>query len=308
LPDAAAAAAPGQLAVSVSLEPAEIRIGDTARLTVVVEHPAAGILTLPELERGKAIQVIDRQRATAAVPGEAAAGRERTTFLISLTSFEVGEHGVGGGTVGCTDQSGSALEAPLPATVLRTRSVLSGENTPMRGAREPLRWQSPGRLWIGIAAGAVLLAAATLVGLRRRKAGRRSPPAAAPTAAPPYEAALRALAALRGRRLSEQHEVDLWYRELSAIVRRYLEERFGLRAPERTTEELIREAAGSGLLAPAHQEVVRLFLTECDLVKFARHRPSPDDVSRALAAAERLVRETKPPVAHDAPRRKVARR
>ncbi|HEY6000135.1 MAG TPA: hypothetical protein VI078_12675, partial [bacterium] len=110
----------------------------------------------------------------------------------------------------------------------------------------------------------------------------------------PHEAALRALAALRARAAGGP-DAEVWYRELSDVVRRYLEDRFALRAPERTTEELIREAAVSGQLKPAHQELVRLFLAHCDLVKFARHRPSSEDASRALAAAERLVRETAPP-------------
>lgn len=306
----AATAQTGQLAVSVSLEPAEIRVGDTARLTVIVDHPGAGDLTLPELERGKAIQVTDRQRTAAAVPGEAAGGRERTTFVVSLTSFEVGEHGLGGGTISFADQAGNRLAAPFPETLLRTNSLLRGESTPMRGVREPLRWPAALRRWIGLAAaGAVLLAAAVLIGVRRRSARRRPPPAAIPAAVSPHEAALRALAALRGRKPTDQRHVELWYAELSSIVRRYLEERFGLHAPERTTEELIREAAGPGLLAPTHQDLVRLFLTQCDLVKFARYRPSPDNLSQAMAAAEQLVRETKPPVAQGPPpRKKVARR
>jgi hypothetical protein len=183
---APAAAATGPLAVSASLEPAEIRVGDVARLTVTVEHPAAGVLTLPELERGKAIREIDRQRATA--PGAAAAGRERTTFVVSLTSFEVGEHGVGSGTIRCDDPAGQPLAAPFPGTVLRTRSLLSGESTPMRGVREPLRWRTPRDRWIGLAAGALLLAAAILVGARRRKS-RRSPPPAAQGPAPGKKAA-----------------------------------------------------------------------------------------------------------------------
>jgi hypothetical protein len=294
---AAAAAATGPLAVSASLEPAEIRVGDVARLTVTVEHPAAGVLTLPELERGKAIREIDRQRATIPAPGAAAAGRERTTFVVSLTSFEVGEHGVGSGTIRCDDPAGQPLAAPFPGTVLRTRSLLSGESTPMRGVREPLRWRTPRDRWIGLAAGALLLAAAILVGARRRKSRRSAPPAAAPVALPPHEAALKALAALRRKVQADRGQVDVHFQELSSIVRGYLEERFGLRAPELTTEELGREAAGSGLLAPAHQEVVRVFLAECDLVKFARHRPSAEDLAGALAAAERLVRETKPPAA-----------
>jgi hypothetical protein len=292
----------------VSLEPAEIRVGDAARLTATVDHPAGGTVTLPELGRGRAIQVVERQHTTAALAGEGGAGRERTTFVVTLTSFEVGEHGVDGGTIEWAGQAGDTLSAAFPVAVLRTRSLLRGEGTPMRGIRGPVRWPPPLRRWAMLAAGAVLVLVAGVFGARLARSRRRRRPAPVVQVAGPYEAALKALAAMRGRALVDQREVERWYADVSAIVRRYLEERFTLRAPERTTEEVIREAAGSGQLAPDHQELVREFLSECDLVKFARHAPAPDAAARALAAAERLVRETKPPAPQTPTRKKGARR
>lgn len=81
---------------------------------------------------------------------------------------------------------------------------------------------------------------------------------------------------------------------MSGIVRHYLEDRFGLRAPERTTEEFIRDALASRALSAAHRELVAGFLEQSDLVKFARHAPGQADMRNALDSAERLVRETMP--------------
>jgi hypothetical protein len=294
--EAWSAAAPGTLAVSAALEPGEIRVGDTARLTVIVDHPPAGNLELPELEQGKAIVVTDRKRETVALAGEGRGGQERTTFVFLLTSFALGEHRVGGGKIAFTGQGGVAVEMPFPESVLRTKSVLPGENAPMRGIKDLARWPAPLGRRAGLAVGLLLLAAAILLGARRRKAVRRDKPATGPVALLPHETALKALAALRGRKPTQQPMVEPFHREMSTIVRRYIEERFALRAPERTTEEFIREATGSGLLSPVHQELVKAFLEQCDLVKFARQQPAPDEVTVALAAAERLVRETKQPL------------
>jgi hypothetical protein len=292
--EAHCAVAAGSLAVSVSLEPAEIRVGDPARLTVTVDHPAAGSIALPEIERGKTIVVSDRKRETVAITSGEQAGRERTTFVVTLTSFELGRHRLGTGKIGFTDRVGGALEVPFPDTALQTNSVLTGGDVPMRGTKDLVRWPAPLRRWFGLAAGLLLLAAAVVLAARRLRGGRRDKPAPGPPAvSPPHERALKALAALRGRSLVQQPAVEPLYRELSSIVRRYIEERFGLRATGRTTEEFIREAAGSGLLSAAHQELVRAFLEQCDLVKFARHRPPSDDLALVFAAAERLVRETK---------------
>ena len=294
--EAHSASAPGSLAVSAALEPGEIRVGDAASLTVIVDHPPAGNLELPELDQGKAIVVTDRKRETVALAGEGKGGQERTTFVFLITSFALGEHRVGGGKITFTGQGGTAVEVLFPETVLRTKSVLPGENAPMRGIKDLARWPAPLGRWAGLAAGLLLLAAAVFLAVRRRKAVGRQKPAPGPPALSPHETALKALAALRGRKPTQQPMVEPFYREMSSIVRRYIEERFLLRAPERTTEEFIREAMGSGLLSPVHQELVKAFLEQCDLVKFARQQPPPDDVTLALAAAERLVRETKQPL------------
>ena len=134
------------------------------------------------------------------------------------------------------------------------------------------------------------LATALLVraGLRRR---RRRP---APPPPPPHAAALDALARLRERGWIEAGAVEPFFVEVSRIVRVYIEGRFGLRAPEQTTEEFLRAAGASAALAPEARALAAAFLEQCDLVKFARARPGAAEMRGALAAAERLVRETAP--------------
>ena len=111
---------------------------------------------------------------------------------------------------------------------------------------------------------------------------------------PPHRLALDALADLRAKGWIEALQIEPFYVALSGIVRRYLEGRFGLRAPERTTEEFIRDALSSKKLSDAHRDLVAGFLEQSDLVKFARHAPGPSDMHNALDSAERLVRETMP--------------
>ena len=82
--------------------------------------------------------------------------------------------------------------------------------------------------------------------------------------------------------------VEEFYTRLADIVRQFIEGRYGLRAPERTTEEFLAEAT----LPERQLALLRTFLVEADLVKFARHRPGPDDRARAFAAAENFVRES----------------
>jgi hypothetical protein len=81
---------------------------------------------------------------------------------------------------------------------------------------------------------------------------------------------------------------------VSDTTRAYLEERFSFRAPERTTEEFLRELGGTDLLAPEQKESLGKFLESCDLVKFAKYEPRENELRELHGAAVKLVEETEP--------------
>ena len=81
---------------------------------------------------------------------------------------------------------------------------------------------------------------------------------------------------------------------VSDVTRIYLEERFNFRAPERTTEEFLRELAGTNLLKSDQKESLGRFLESCDLVKFARYEPGEPELRALHESAVRLVAETEP--------------
>ena len=83
---------------------------------------------------------------------------------------------------------------------------------------------------------------------------------------------------------------------VSDAARFYLEERFQFRAPERTTEEFLRELAGTKLLLPEQKESLGNFLASCDLVKFAKYEPGENELRGLHGSAVRLVEETEPVV------------
>jgi hypothetical protein len=81
---------------------------------------------------------------------------------------------------------------------------------------------------------------------------------------------------------------------VSDTVRWYLEERFDFHAPERTTEEFLRELGGSSLLSSQQKDSLGQFLEKCDLVKFAKYEPAEPELRDLHGAALRLVEETTP--------------
>ncbi len=134
-----------------------------------------------------------------------------------------------------------------------------------------------------IAIGAVLL-------LRKRRS-RAAPPR------PAHEIAWESLRRLVALNLVEQGEVERFFVILAAILREYVERRFGVRAPERTTEEFLREASKHPDLA-AHRSELGAFLQVADRVKFARMAPEEEDIQQAFGRARSFIEATAEEVDH----------
>lgn len=81
---------------------------------------------------------------------------------------------------------------------------------------------------------------------------------------------------------------------VSDAARAYLEERFKFHAPERTTEEFLRELRNTNRLLPDQKESLGDFLASCDLVKFAKYEPGEEELRALHGSAVRLVDETEP--------------
>jgi HAMP domain-containing protein len=90
-----------------------------------------------------------------------------------------------------------------------------------------------------------------------------------------------------------ERDMDAFFVQLSGIVRLYLENRFGLRSPELTTEEFVEELANSPDLVRSHQRLLREFLNRADLVKFAHLVPDPADVELSLESARSFLEATR---------------
>jgi hypothetical protein len=81
---------------------------------------------------------------------------------------------------------------------------------------------------------------------------------------------------------------------VSDAVRLYLEERFGLRAPERTTDEFLVDLGKSDALTERQKESLKEFLSACDMVKFAKYEPQRAELEVLYKSALRLIEETEP--------------
>lgn len=182
--------------------------------------------------------------------------------------------------------------ASTPEQKLVVESLLAGHGDAIEAPGAPFPTPFTGWWWVGAGAGALLLGAALV--WRRRRRRRRALTAPAAVALPPHVRALRALQRLHEAPRTTAAEVAAFYVGVSNVLRVYLEQRFGLRAPERTTEEFLRELETGDVLARAHRHELERFLSQCDLVKFAAVVPTESDHRTTFALAEAFVESTRP--------------
>lgn len=284
----AAVPASDQGPIALSLSTNRIRIGDPVRVTLTARHEPGARLEVPDLNRGREIvlrQVTQPEQADPAL----------TRYDITLTSLIPSNHVLSTNALTLIAPDGAVTTQAFPFASLEVRSLLVETNAALRPAKALAAWPDPRlrmALLIGIAFALVIGGIVLAIFLRTRRLRPLPPP---PPPPPAHEWALAALAALRAKPYIAAGQAAPFYVELSGIVRRYLEHRFGLHAPERTTDEFIREAASSDALTAGQQQWVGAFLEQSDLVKFARHEPAAADMEAGCAAAERLVRETAAP-------------
>ncbi|HSP99049.1 MAG TPA: hypothetical protein VL049_17640 [Candidatus Dormibacteraeota bacterium] len=288
----AQATPPAPVTARAILESRPLTIGTPFRYTIELAAPAGVELELPQLNGAIGdFQIVDFGQE----PDGQSGGKTVIRRWYQLVTYQTGEQTVPGPSIRYHGLDGEEHWVGVPdATVVVQSLVDAAGATPpsdvhdIKGPLAKPRDYTP-LLWIGAAVLAVL---GLLVVLVRRL--RRPQAAAAVPPRPLHELALEALDRLQAAGLIDAGQYEEFYVRLSAIVREYIEARFRLRAPEMTTEEFLQAAQRRAQLAPSHRALLGHFLGEADLVKFARHHPTPGDAERAFAAGREFVRSTAP--------------
>jgi hypothetical protein len=176
---------------------------------------------------------------------------------------------------------------------IKVNSILPADMKDMKlnDIKPPVPYPTDYRKWLLIGGGLLLFAAAgvmTWIYLKRR----RKMVDAKAVMLTPHEIAYRELDELAAENLIERGQIKLYYQRLSGILRRYIENRFGLRAPEQTTEEFLAGLDMDKGFPDSYRPLLRTFLRHCDLVKFAEFRPGLDESLRAFESCRDFIRGT----------------
>lgn len=144
--------------------------------------------------------------------------------------------------------------------------------------------------WWAILLGLALIAGGIFLWRRLRSGAPLLPKKPQKT---PYEIAISALNTLKSRKLWETGHEKEYYTDLTDILRRYLDGRFGIQAMEMTSNEIMGRLADLSR-QDVPRDKMRDILDMADFVKFAMVRPLPDDNVALYRNAVDFVESTKP--------------
>ncbi len=113
-----------------------------------------------------------------------------------------------------------------------------------------------------------------------------------PPPIPAHIIALKALDHLLEQNLLEKGMVKSFYQQINEILRQYIENRYGIQAPEQTTEEFFYELPHHQELQQ-HQELLQEYFTHCDLVKYAKFQPPHNEIHETIKITRQFIDKTK---------------
>lgn len=265
------------ITVTAAFDSTRILIGDQVAFTINIEQPSGISLALPVFRdtiNGK-IEVIDGPDFDTITIGTE---RIKITEKYLVTSFDSGYHRVDpvyaelAGTDGIKRYFSdySVLEVARTAVTPPDSAEIFDIEGPYRApltAGEVMPW--------GLLALVTGLLVWLIVKLIRRLRKEKKQEVKPTVVEPAHIVAFRELELLRNEQLWQKGETKRYYIRLTEIVRKYLENRYGVNSLELTTSETLDALVKTGFKKNESYNRLRSVLSQADLVKFAKYKPDP---------------------------------
>lgn len=300
-PPAAAPQAPkpADKVIRPTLDKTKGFVGDLFNYTLQLTHDPAERYLVPAEPAFKPFDVRGRDFYKRTLED----GRVEETFVFRIAVYKVGAYRTPPIDIPFVTRDGRTLRAVAQELDITIESVLPAgpELPPLKDVKAPMHlvvrdWRL---LWLAGILGALgLLALFAWLAYRYGKkiAARERP---APPPPPPRPAHLIAYEKLAVVTLpTTDGELRTFYESVSNIVREYCGNRYGFLALDMTTGEILKmvKPISAGGRAPGlHLMELQSFLSDADLVKFAKFVPGSNEPQDYLATGRRIVDATRAP-------------
>lgn len=271
-----------------------ITIGEKVRYSIRVEMEKDTELKLPVVEAilneaGFAVRDFGEEKLK-----KIAQGRLRKEYWYSLDTYVTGSYVVPPIVIEYTLSDSMPGEVETAQVFLEVKSVIKDGETAddIRDIKQPVEIKiSYKKFIIWLVTSIVFIAVLVLIAAWLVKRRRKIKPQ---MVIPAHVVALRGLEKARAMTLTSEEQIKEYYIVVSDIIRHYIENRFGINAPEQTTEEFLAELTTAATLSEQHKVLLRQFLKHCDMVKFAKYGPEKEEIEGIWSTAKKFVEETIP--------------
>lgn len=283
----------------VDIAPANVVIGRRVTVTIQVESPEGTRVYFPEAPPVHPFRLLAHDREVPHVVGAGAIEVHRLTLL----PVRVGTSVLSPIEVPYVTPAGEPRVARTPEVRMEVAGTLGDEVNPEPASPgQPVPVLVPNTLLIWTLAGLGIALVAALAGALSYRAWRRwreahRPP---PPPRPPLEVALERLAALDVSGLIEREDYQNLALQVSEIMKEFLGGTYGFPGTDLTTFEIMLAMRDRplGRVTPPELED---FFGFCDLVKFAKWRPTAEEAAGLVPRTRSLVERIGTPLAPVAP-------
>lgn len=292
-----------QVTVTATVDSQTVSIGDWIRYSVNVKHPSSAVITFPWLK--DSIGGFDIVQQDSVLKTEVNGEVERKKNFI-IAKYDAGNFYVQPFVVQYREANGRigiAQSNPIPVEI---RGIEVDTAQTIKDVKPPLTVPMSAEE-IAVYIGILLALAGAGYGIyyyiRKKKQIAGGIVEEKPDI-PPHILALMQLDELETKRLWQSGEIKGYYTEATEIIRRYFESRYGIMALEMTTGEVMVQLEKFDLGKNVFRSIEQ-FLSNADLVKFAKNKPVASENEHVIVQARGIIEQTKPVAASNVVEPKV---
>ena len=280
----------GPVSVVVEVVPEEPQLSDEPVLTLTVTADDKVTVDMPPFGESLGDFII---RDFYEPPPKSADGKQIRQQVYTLEPTIAGKSAIAPMTVNFVDErpNGDGKDHQIEtdpliinvATIIESEAPSLNDLRPAAGPVELPSSRASGLTWLFVAILIGVVVVIAVVFAQRRWKKKSDEPQLTP-----QQLAWRELNDLIGSGL---HDTDIkeYFVQLTGVVRRYIERSTGVRAPEQTTEEFLREVSQQSLFSGENDERLGAFLESADLVKFAGYQPDPESIKQSTHRARQFI-------------------
>ena len=278
--------------IEANVDSVAILVGEQTRLNLSVTAKEGSKVIFPKFKPSKyitpGVEVLEQTGDTVDADND----MKKMTMHYTLTSFDEHLYAIPAMSVKVDGKTYKTNTLALKVITIPVDTVHPGKFFPPKDVQDnPFLWSEwSGMFWLSMLM-ILIIGAAMYMYIRLKQNKPIITHIKIVKHIPPHQRALNAIEKIKEEKMQTSEDQKTYYTRLTDTLRQYIEERFGFRAMEMTSSDIIfhlKESGDQKMIA----ELTELFQT-ADLVKFAKYSTLINENDLNLVNAVNFIDQTK---------------